>query len=65
MNNVKNEIGNQYGIYSVIKRYGIYMPGHTASWVCKCNNCGKEVVYSGNMLRFDKYGKCKRCGRRV
>lgn len=62
---VVDELGNQYGIYTVVERHGTYKPGSTASWTCECNNCGNRVVYSGNALRFDRYGKCKRCGRRV
>jgi len=53
----KNEIGNTYGLLTVIEEagkdeHGCYL------WKCKCT-CGKEVVYSGAKLRS---GKAKSCG---
>lgn len=63
---LKNEEGKQYGIWLVGKRtFPNYAKNGTATWACKCLNCGNVHTYTGNTLRFDHYGKCKKCGRKV
>lgn len=62
---VKDEIGNKYGPYIVIKRvFPNYLPSETARWECQCVHCGAKKIYTGNALRFDNYmHRCEECGR--
>ena len=53
----KNELGNRYGLLTVVKEY----PGTSGVgtyWICKCD-CGNEVAVRGLSLRS---GACRSCG---
>lgn len=54
---VKDMIGQKFGILIVIKRAGKHKDRH-AKWLCKCK-CGKEKVINGKDLRL---GFTKSCG---
>lgn len=62
---VKDETGNKYGPYIVIKRvFPNYLLSETARWECRCVHCGATKIYIGNALRFGCYAqKCEECGR--
>lgn len=63
---IKNEIGNRYGPWVVIRRIEPNYPINcTVKWLCKCMHCGAEKIYIGNRLRFNGYAHtCKWCGGR-
>ena len=53
----KNELGNRYGMLTVIAEY----PGTSsvgAYWICKCD-CGNEIAVRGLSLRS---GATRSCG---
>lgn len=53
----KNELGNRYGMLTVIAEY----PGTSsvgAYWICKCD-CGNEIAVRGLSLRS---GSTRSCG---
>ena len=52
----KNEVGNRYGLLTVLRRYPGSMTG--ATWVCRCD-CGTEVAVLGRSLRS---GSVRSCG---
>lgn len=54
---VKNEIGNTYGLLTVIARADNTKEGR-AQWLCRCS-CGNETVVLGKHLRS---GNTKSCG---
>lgn len=54
---LKNEIGNKYGILTVIARGPNTSQGR-AQWICECE-CGKQTVVLGKNLRS---GNTKSCG---
>jgi len=53
---VKDEIGNHYGRWTVIKQAN--SRNHSAMWLCHCD-CGTERVIKGSSLRS---GHTKSCG---
>ena len=55
----KNEIGNKYGILTVLERAENDKHGK-ARWVCECE-CGKKIIVHGTALRS---GNTKSCGCR-
>lgn len=53
----KNELGNRYGMLTVVAEY----PGTSgvgAYWICKCD-CGNEIAVRGLSLRS---GSTRSCG---
>ena len=53
----KNEVGNRYGMLTVLREY----PGCTgngATWICRCD-CGIEIAADAVDL---KRGRVKSCG---
>lgn len=56
----KNEIGNEYGFWKVIKKAeGIKKKSSVpAKWLCRCK-CGNEKIIDGDILRD---GSSKSCG---
>ena len=52
----KDEIGNRYGMLTVVRDYGI-KDGRGKVWVCKCD-CGNEVAIRGIMLRSGNNRSC-------
>ena len=52
----KNEVGNRYGLLTVLWQYPGSMTG--AVWVCRCD-CGNEVAVRGRSLRS---GSVRSCG---
>lgn len=63
MRKIKNESGRVYGPWLVIDRvFPNYDKNGTARWKVKCRHCGNMHVYSGNVLRFGRYGARHVCG---
>ena len=61
----KWEIGNRYGILTVIERQEKSIDarrGAEARWICRCD-CGNETVANGGDLRSGDYRSCG-CARR-
>ena len=56
MPSVKNEVGNKYGMLTVIGRYGKCKLG--ATWLCECD-CGNTCAAVGVRLRN---GTVRSCG---
>ena len=57
---VINEIGNQYGYLTVIRRDETKVG--RKYWICKCDLCGKEYSFSGTALRKNpQYFDCPTC----
>lgn len=56
MSRVKNEIGNKYGLLTVIERAGSIHG--KAAWLCQCE-CGNQIKVTGDALRR---GQAKTCG---
>ena len=60
----KNELGHVYGPYTVTAyTENRERSNHTVIWEITCK-CGHILHCNGNNLRFGKYGKCPKCGRR-
>lgn len=57
---IKDELGNVYGILTVITRSHTNKNGEVY-WLCKCN-CGREITVSGASLRR---GCTKSCGKHM
>ena len=61
-NNIKNEIGKDYGFLTVLKKDNTKpqeFADHCVHWICKCNLCGSIKSISGKSLRN---GDTKSCG---
>lgn len=56
MSRVKNEIGNKYGLLTVIERAGSMYNGK-AAWLCQCE-CGKQIRTTGDSLRSGQTTTC-------
>ena len=56
MSRVKNEIGNKYGLLTVIERAGSICG--KAAWLCQCE-CGNQIRVTGDSLR---QGRTVTCG---
>lgn len=54
---LKDELGNRYGMLTIVERAENNKNGH-ARWLCSCD-CGKTTVVGGVWLRR---GECKSCG---
>lgn len=55
MSRVKNEIGNKYGLLTVIERAG--SKSGKAAWLCQCE-CGNQVIVTGDSLRRGNTTTC-------
>lgn len=53
---IKNEIGNRYGMLTVLKYAGT-SKRREARWLCKCD-CGKEIAVYGSNLRNGHQTSC-------
>lgn len=61
-NNIKSEIGNKYGLLTVIKQDptpAIQFADHTTHWLCQCECGSPKVSISGRCLRN---GDTRSCG---
>ena len=56
MSRVKNEIGNKYGLLTVIERAGSINNGK-AAWLCQCE-CGNQCIVTGDALRRGQSTTC-------
>lgn len=54
--NIKNEVGNRYGMLTVLRDYGTH-DGRGKVWLCRCD-CGNEVAVRGIMLRSGNNRSC-------
>ena len=55
MSRVKNEIGNKYGLLTVIERAG--SNSGKAAWLCRCE-CGNQIIVTGDSLRRGQTTTC-------
>lgn len=55
MSRVKNEIGNKYGLLTVIERAGSIHG--KAAWLCRCE-CGNQIIVTGDSLRRGQTTTC-------
>lgn len=58
MSKLKNEIGNQYGLLTVIERAP--NKNNKVYWKCRCQ-CGREHIVSGTNLRTGQVKSCGQC----
>lgn len=54
---IKDEIGNKYGLLTVIKQESIDPVNRTVNWLCQCN-CGEYRVVPGYKLRNGTITHC-------
>ena len=57
MGSIKNKVGEQFGLLTVVKRAGVNSSNHV-TWECICE-CGNTAICTGNNL---KSGHSKSCG---
>lgn len=53
--------GQQFKSWVVIDKAEVkhYSKGSVVYWLCKCENCGTEKTFAGQVLRTGQVGTCK------
>lgn len=52
--------GKEFGNLEVI-RLAVDIPGKKKKWLCRCKNCGSEVIVQGSNLQSGHSTQCKSC----
>lgn len=52
--------GREFGNLEVI-RLAVDIPGKKKKWLCRCKNCGREVIVQGSNLQSGHSTQCKAC----
>lgn len=59
MRTIKDETGNKYDYWKVLRFHDVYKGN--ARWLCKCTLCGNTYIRYGFALRAGKTTKCNHC----